>query len=170
MSFAVLTNRFLRVKTIMHPLRKQRLMVVIFIVVFSSLAVGLMAYALRENINLFYPPSKIVAGDVPHNTRIRAGGCVKPGSVQRAADSLQIQFVITDGSADVKVHFNGILPDLFAEGEAAVINGVVTESGEIKASEVLAKHDENYIPPEVAETMKDKGEHQATCEGLKYGA
>nr|WP_324258930.1 cytochrome c maturation protein CcmE [Cellvibrio fontiphilus] len=154
----------------MHPLRKQRLMVVIFIVVFSSLAVGLMAYALRENINLFYPPSKIVAGDVPHNTRIRAGGCVKPGSVQRAADSLQIQFVITDGSADVKVHFNGILPDLFAEGEAAVINGVVTESGEIKASEVLAKHDENYIPPEVAETMKDKGEHQATCEGLKYGA
>lgn len=154
----------------MHPLRKQRLMVVIFIVVFSSLAVGLMAYALRENINLFYPPSKIVAGDVPHNTRIRAGGCVKPGSVQRAADSLQIQFVITDGSADVKVHFDGILPDLFAEGEAAVINGVVTESGEIKASEVLAKHDENYIPPEVAETMKDKGEHQATCEGLKYGA
>lgn len=154
----------------MHPLRKQRLMVVIFIVVFSSLAVGLMAYALRENINLFYPPSKIVAGDVPHNTRIRAGGCVKPGSVQRAADSLQIQFVITDGSADVKVHFDGIQPDLFAEGEAAVINGVVTESGEIKASEVLAKHDENYIPPEVAETMKDKGEHQATCEGLKYGA
>lgn len=154
----------------MHPLRKQRLMIVIFIVVFSSIAVGLMAYALRENINLFYPPSKIAAGDVPHNTRIRAGGCVKPGSIQRASDSLEIHFLITDGTADVKVNFNGILPDLFAEGEAAVINGIVTESGEINASEVLAKHDENYVPPEVAEAMKDKGEHQKTCEGLKYGA
>lgn len=154
----------------MHPLRKQRLMIVIFIVVFSSLAVGLMAYALRENINLFYPPSKIAAGDVPHNTRIRAGGCVKPGSIQRASDSLQIQFVITDGSAEVKVNFNGILPDLFAEGEAAVINGMVTDAGELNASEVLAKHDENYIPPEVAEAMKDKGEHQASCEGLKYAS
>ena len=154
----------------MHPLRKQRLMIVIFIVVFSSVAVGLMAYALRENINLFYPPSKIAAGDVPHNTRIRAGGCVKPGSVERASDSLEIRFLITDGTADVKVNFNGILPDLFAEGEAAVINGIVTESGEINASEVLAKHDENYTPPEVAEAMKDKGEDQATCEGLKYGA
>lgn len=154
----------------MHPVRKQRLMIVIFIVVFSSIAVGLMVYALRENINLFYPPSKIAAGDVPHNTRIRAGGCVKPGSVQRSDQSLEIHFLITDGVADVKVNFNGILPDLFAEGEAAVINGIVTESGEINASEVLAKHDENYTPPEVAEAMKGKGEHQATCEGMKYGA
>jgi cytochrome c-type biogenesis protein CcmE len=78
--------------------------------------------------------------------------------------------VITDGTADVKVNFNGILPDLFAEGEAAVINGVVTDAGELDASEVLAKHDENYIPPEVAEAMKDKGEHQASCEGLKYAS
>lgn len=154
----------------MHPLRKQRLMIVMFIVVFSSIAVGLMAYALRENINLFYPPSKIASGDVPHNTRIRAGGCVKPGSVQRASDSLEIRFLITDGMADVKVNFSGILPDLFAEGEAAVINGVVTEAGELNASEVLAKHDENYVPPEVADAMKDKGEHQKACEGLKYGA
>jgi cytochrome c-type biogenesis protein CcmE len=154
----------------MHPVRKQRLMIVVFIVVFSSIAIGLMAYALRENINLFYPPSKIAAGDVPHNTRIRAGGCVKPGSIQRSDVSLDVNFLITDGIADVKVNFNGILPDLFAEGEAAVINGVVTESGEINASEVLAKHDENYTPPEVADAMKGKGEHQKTCEGLKNGA
>ena len=154
----------------MHPVRKQRLMIVVFIVVFSSIAVGLMAYALRENINLFYPPGKIAAGDVPHNTRIRAGGCVKPGSVRRSDVSLEVSFLITDGVADVKVNFNGILPDLFAEGEAAVINGVVTESGEINASEVLAKHDENYTPPEVADAMKGKGEHQKTCEGLKNGA
>lgn len=154
----------------MHPLRKQRLMVVLFIVVFSSIAVGLMAYALRENINLFYPPSKIAAGEVPLNTRIRAGGCVKPGSVQRANDSLQINFVITDGTADVKVNFSGILPDLFAEGEAAVINGILDEAGELQASEVLAKHDENYVPPEVAEAMKDKGDHQATCGRLNYAS
>lgn len=154
----------------MHPVRKQRLLIVIFIVVFSSIAVGLMAYALRENINLFYPPSKIAAGDVPHNTRIRAGGCVKPGSVVRSQETLDIHFVITDGTADVGVNFTGILPDLFAEGEAVVVNGIVESSGEFKASEVLAKHDENYTPPEVAETMKDTGQHQATCEGLKYGA
>jgi cytochrome c-type biogenesis protein CcmE len=154
----------------MHPLRKQRLMIVSFIVVFSSVAVGLITYALRENINLFYPPSKIAAGDVPHNTRLRAGGCVKPGSIVRSQENLDVSFVITDGTADVKVNFSGILPDLFAEGEAAVINGIVTEQGEINASEVLAKHDENYIPPEVADAMKDKGKHQATCGELNYGA
>lgn len=153
----------------MHPQRKQRLYIVLFIVVFSSLAVGLMTYALRENINLFYPPSKIAAGDVPHNTRIRAGGCVMPGSVVRSRENLDVSFVITDGVAKVNVTYSGILPDLFAEGEAAVINGIVTDTGAIKASEVLAKHDETYMPPEVAEAMKGKGEHQATCGVLDYG-
>lgn len=152
----------------MHPVRKQRLIIVLFIVVFSSLAVGLMAYALRENINLFYPPSKIAAGEVPQNTRIRAGGCVKPGSVSRASDSLLVSFVITDGGADVPVTYSGILPDLFAEGEAAVVNGMINDAGVFEATEVLAKHDENYVPPEVAEAMKDKGEHQASCKGMTY--
>lgn len=152
----------------MHPVRKQRLIIVLFIVVFSSLAIGLMAYALRENINLFYPPSTIAAGEVPQNTRIRAGGCVKPGSVARASDSLLVNFVITDGNADVPVTYSGILPDLFAEGEAAVVNGMINAAGVFEASEVLAKHDENYMPPEVAEAMKDKGEHQATCKGMTY--
>ena len=152
----------------MHPLRKQRLIIVLFIVIFSSVAVGLMAYALRENINLFYPPSKIASGDVPHNTRIRAGGCVKPGSVARASDSLQVSFFITDGVAEVPVTYSGLLPDLFAEGEAAVVNGTLDESGVFQATEVLAKHDENYMPPEVAEAMKGKGEHQATCKGMAY--
>lgn len=153
----------------MHPQRKQRLYIVLFIVLFSSLAVGLLAYALRQNINLFYPPSKIASGEVPHNTRIRAGGCVMPGSVVRSQETLDVNFVITDGVAQVKVSYSGILPDLFAEGEAAVINGIVTEAGDIKASEVLAKHDETYMPPEVAEAMKGKGEHQATCGVLDYG-
>lgn|SRR5690606_30801395 len=154
----------------MHPLRKQRLMIVILIVVFSSIAVGLMVFALNENINLFYPPGKIAAGDVPQNTRIRGGGCVKPGSVKRASDSLQMNFIITDGSAEVPVSYTGILPDLFAEGEAAVVNGIVDEQGVFQATQVLAKHDENYMPPEVAEVMKDTGEHQATCKELTYGS
>lgn len=152
----------------MHPVRKQRLMLVIFILLFSSIAVGLLVFALRENINLFYPPSKIATGEVPHNTRIRAGGCVKPGTIVRSNETLEVTFIITDGIAEVPVAYNGILPDLFAEGEAAVINGMLDNKGVFQAAEVLAKHDENYMPPEVAEAMKDKGEHQATCKEIQY--
>lgn len=154
----------------MHPLRKQRLAMVVFILVFSGIAVGLLVYALSENINLFYPPSKIAAGEVPVDTRIRGGGCVKPGSIKRATDSLQVSFIITDGLAEVPVSYTGILPDLFAEGEAAVVNGVIDREGIFQANQVLAKHDENYMPPEVADSMKDTGEHQATCKELNYGS
>lgn len=154
----------------MHPIRKQRLILVVFIVVFSSIAIGLVVYALRENINLFYPPGQIAAGDVPLNTVIRGGGCVKPGSIVRASDSLQVRFVITDGAAEVPVSYTGILPDLFTEGEAAVVNGTIDEQGIFQATQVLAKHDENYMPPEVADTMKGEGEHQATCKEINYGA
>ncbi|MYM62087.1 cytochrome c maturation protein CcmE [Pseudomaricurvus sp. HS19] len=154
----------------MHPVRKQRLIIVLFVVVFSSVAVGLVAYALRENINLFYPPAKIVAGEAPVDKRIRAGGCVLPGQVKRAGDSLDVSFVITDGAANVTVNYSGILPDLFAEGEAVVVNGSVDGDGVFQATEVLAKHDETYTPPEVAEAMQNTGEHQKTCEGMKYGS
>jgi cytochrome c-type biogenesis protein CcmE len=153
----------------MHPVRKQRLIMVLFIVVFASVAVGLMAYALRENINLFYPPSKIVAGEAPIDTRIRAGGCVLPGQVKRAADSLQVDFLITDGAATVPVQYTGILPDLFAEGEAVVVNGKLNSDGVMMATEVLAKHDETYTPPEVAEAMQNTGEHQEACGVMNYG-
>ncbi len=156
----------------MHPVRKQRLILVILGVLFSSAAIGLIAYAMRENINLFYPPSKIAAGDVPHNRSIRGGGCVKPGSVVRSKENLDIAFVLTDGAAEVPVKFSGILPDLFAEGEAAVINGKVDEKGVFNAEQVLAKHDETYTPPEVA-SMKGKDDHkndQAVCKGMSYGS
>lgn len=154
----------------MHPVRKQRLIFVIAGVFVTSIAVGLMVYAMRENINLFYPPGKIAAGDVPHNRNIRGGGCVKPGSVVRSKENLNVSFIITDGTANVPVVFSGILPDLFAEGEAAVINGTIDDKGVFNAEQVLAKHDENYTPPEVAETMKDKGNHQASCKGMNYGS
>lgn len=154
----------------MHPVRKQRLIMVLFIVVFASLAVGLITYALRENINLFYPPSKIVTGEAPVEKRIRAGGCVLPGEVKRASDSLDVSFLITDGAASVEVQYTGILPDLFSEGEAVVVNGMLNGDGVFMATEVLAKHDETYTPPEVAEAMANAGEHQKTCEGMNYGS
>lgn len=152
----------------MHPVRKQRLFIVLFIVIFSSVAVLLVAYALRENINLFYPPSAIVAGDAPAVTTIRAGGCVVPGSIVRATDSLAVNFSLTDGKASIDVTYTGILPDLFAEGEAAVVSGQLDTTGLFNATEVLAKHDEQYIPPEVAEAMAQASEasgteHQETC-------
>ncbi|MFT5117116.1 MAG: cytochrome c-type biogenesis protein CcmE [Kiritimatiellia bacterium] len=153
----------------MHPVRKQRLFIILFIVIFSSIAVLLMTYALRENINLFYPPTKIASGEAPKNTRIRGGGCVVEGSIVRSTESLQIDFLITDGIANVPVRYTGILPDLFTEGEAAVVNGSIDSNGIFQATEVLAKHDENYMPPEVAEAMaqasKASGtQHQETCE------
>ncbi len=149
----------------MHPVRKQRLFFVLFIVVFSSIAVLLVVYALRENINLFYPPSKIVAGEAPMGKTIRAGGCVLAGSIKRSATSLDVSFRISDGKADIEVRYNGILPDLFAEGEAAVANGQLDAQGVFHATQVLAKHDESYMPPEVAEAMAASGQaHQETCE------
>lgn len=153
----------------MHPVRKQRLIAVLFIVVFASVAVGLMAYALRENINLFYPPSKIVAGEAPVDKRIRAGGCVLPGSVQRSTNSLDVDFLVTDGAAQLQIHYSGILPDLFAEGEAVVVNGHLDGDGVFQATEVLAKHDETYTPPEVAESVQG-AEHSKTCEGINYAS
>lgn len=155
----------------MHPVRKQRLLLVIGGVVFVSIAVGLITYAMRENINLFYPPAKIAKGDVPHNRMIRGGGCVKPGSIVRSTQNLDVQFLLTDGKAEVPVKYSGILPDLFAEGEAAVINGKVDSQGVFQAEQVLAKHDENYTPPEVADGLKADGQqHQVVCKELKYGS
>jgi cytochrome c-type biogenesis protein CcmE len=138
----------------MHPVRRQRLWVVLSIVVFSSLAVGLAAYALRGNINLFYPPVEVAAGRAPIGTPIRVGGMVVENSIQRSTDSLELRFQVTDYRATVDVLYEGILPDLFAEGEGAVASGRLRSDGVLVADEVLAKHDESYMPPEVAEALK----------------
>lgn len=153
----------------MHPVRKQRLIVVIAIVILSSIAIGLLIYAIRDNINLFYPPAKFSAGEVPYNVRVRGGGCVEPGTVVRDQDSLQVRFTLADNIGSLRVEYEGILPDLFAEGEAAVVNGVWKEDGIFYADQVLAKHDENYMPPEVVEAMSESGgEHQASCQEGNY--
>ena len=138
----------------MHPVRRQRLGVVLIVVIFSSLAIGLVMYAMRGNINLFYPPSEVVAGIAPQGKAIRVGGMVQDKSVQRSADSLQVKFVITDFQASVEVSYDGILPDLFGEGQGVVVLGLLGSDGKFTATEVLAKHDENYMPPEIAESLK----------------
>lgn len=138
----------------MKPHRRQRLVMVVFIVVVASVGVALLTYALRENINLFYTPSQVIAGDAPQGVRLRLGGMVVKGSLARSTDSLASRFDITDGAGSVGVTYTGILPDLFAEGEAAVAAGAIDGNGVLVADEVLAKHDEDYTPPEVADAMK----------------
>ena len=138
----------------MHPKRKQRLIVAIVIVVLSSVTIGLITYALRGNINLFYSPSEVAAGNAPIDRQIRVGGMVVEGSVRRASDRLETRFDVTDFVHSVTVTYDGILPDLFAEGEGVVATGKLGANGVVTASEVLAKHDENYMPPEVAEALE----------------
>lgn len=137
----------------MHPIRKQRLQMVILIVVAASLVVGLIAYMIGQNANYFYTPAQIAVGEAPQSVNIRAGGMVVDGSVVRSPDSLDVRFTVTDGMATLDVQYGGILPDLFAEGEAAIASGKLDENMVLQANEVLAKHDENYTPPEVAEAM-----------------
>lgn len=159
----------------MHPIRKQRLLLVLAIVIVSSAAIALLVYSLRDNMNLFYPPSQILAGEAPVGKTIRAGGCVVPGSIAKATDSLKVDFDVTDGAAVLPVSYEGILPDLFAEGEAAVLTGRLQENGVFLATTVLAKHDETYMPPEVTAAVEDAqtdtGEdHTARCGDMAYGA
>ncbi len=138
----------------MHPIRKKRLTIVLFLVAGIAIAVGLTTYALRQNINLFYDPTEIAAGNAPVDVRIRAGGMVEEGSVARDTDSLKVNFRVTDYAASVPVQYEGILPDLFAEGQGVVAMGRLNEHGVFVADQVLAKHDENYMPPEVAEALE----------------
>jgi cytochrome c-type biogenesis protein CcmE len=137
----------------MHPIRKQRLQIVLLIVVSSSLAAGLIAYMLGQNANYFFTPSQVLQGEAPENVTIRAGGMVVQGSIERSVDSLDVSFLVTDGLGNLKVSYSGILPDLFAEGEAAIATGKLDVDRVLRASQVLAKHDENYTPPEVADAM-----------------
>ncbi len=141
----------------MHPVRKQRLYIVLFIVIGASIAAGLIFYALRENMNLFYSPSDIATGKAPLDARIRAGGMVREGSVQRLGDDLEVRFVVTDYAHDVTVHYVGILPDLFSEGQGVVVTGQLVTPERFDATEVLAKHDEEYMPPEVSDALEKAG-------------
>ena len=141
----------------MKPKRKQRLILIIFLLTGFSIVIGLAMYSLSENINLFYNPTQIMSGEAPIGARIRAGGMVVKGSLQRSEDSLTISFDITDFNAKVRVEYTGILPDLFREGQGIVALGRLSKDKVLKADEVLAKHDEKYMPPEVKDALEKSG-------------
>ncbi|MCG6658414.1 cytochrome c maturation protein CcmE [Halomonas campisalis] len=141
----------------MTPKRKQKLFVILGLVSLAAVAVGLTLYALRANINLFFSPIEIAAGDAPFERQIRAGGMVREGSVYRNPDSLDVEFTVTDYVEDLRVSYSGILPDLFREGQGVVVVGQLYQDGMFRADQVLARHDENYMPPEVADALEAAG-------------
>ena len=137
----------------MHPKRKKRLLLAGVILVGVGLAAGLTLTALQQNINLFYSPSQVITGEVPDNATFRIGGMVVNNSVIRSESDLNVAFNLTDTAKTVTVSYNGILPDLFREGQGIVALGKM-DGDVFSASQVLAKHDETYMSPEVSDALK----------------
>jgi cytochrome c-type biogenesis protein CcmE len=134
----------------------------------ALLALGIAAYlvlnAFQSNLVFFFTPTQVASGEAPKNRTFRIGGLVKPGTVKR--DNLTVNFVVTDNARDMSVSYTGILPDLFREGKGVVAQGKIADDGKFTASEVLAKHDENYMPPE-AQSAMDQAQLQKTNKTLK---
>jgi len=138
----------------MTPARKKRLALIVLMVTGIGIGLGFALQALNENIMLFISPSDVAQGKAPRDRLFRIGGMVVNGSVSRPGAGLTVQFDLTDNVNNVTVLYTGILPDLFREGQGIIANGQLGEDGAFVAQEVLAKHDENYMPPEVAAAMK----------------
>jgi len=141
----------------MTPTRKRRLIGVLVIIIGVSISAVVAMQALNENMLFFVSPTDVEEQNLPEGKRFRLGGLVADGSVSRASDSLAVAFVVTDGINSVDVRFDGILPDLFREGQGIIAIGQLTSQGAFEADEVLAKHDENYMPPEVADALEKAG-------------
>lgn len=141
----------------MNPKRKKLLLMTLFIVLGAGTATALMLKAFNENLLYFYSPLQVKNGEAPLNRSFRIGGLVVAGSVKRDPSSLFVKFDLTDTVKTVTVTYDGILPDLFREGQGIVANGSIDSKGVFQASEVLAKHDENYMPPEVASAIEQAG-------------
>ncbi|MDP3704405.1 MAG: cytochrome c maturation protein CcmE [Legionellaceae bacterium] len=139
----------------MHPRRKRKLKTILLILAILGIAVALVLYSLRQNISLFYSPTQLATETVPAHQVIRVGGVVVPGSVIRSTnDDLMVRFKVTDYQHSIEVTYRGILPDLFREGQGIVTRGQLLDNQHFQAVEVLAKHDEKYMPPEVKDTLK----------------
>ncbi len=138
----------------MRPRRRQRFILVGLLLAGVGIAATLALLALRENINLFFSPSQVVAGEAPQDTSFRLGGMVVDGSVGRPEGDLTVRFDLTDTAQAVTVIYTGILPDLFREGQGIVAQGKLLADGTFQAAQVLAKHDENYMPPEVEDAIE----------------
>ena len=136
--------------------RQRRLALVVGILAGVSVAALLAMRAFQDNVMFFFDPSQVAAGEAPLGKRFRLGGMVRPGTVNRTPGSLEMSFVVTDFKRDVPVRYEGVVPDLFRENQGVVAHGRLRADGVFVADEILAKHDENYMPPEVAKAIKDK--------------
>jgi cytochrome c-type biogenesis protein CcmE len=135
--------------------RRRRIVLVAGILAGVSLAGALALRAFQDNVMFFFDPTQIASGEAPRGERFRLGGMVRPGTVDRKSGSLDLAFVVTDFKHDVPVRYTGVVPDLFRENQGVVAHGKLGPDGVFVADEILAKHDENYMPPEVARSLKD---------------
>ncbi len=138
----------------MTPTRKKRLILILMVALGVGTAAAIFLTAFKENIMFFKSPSEVAAKNYPENRSFRLGGMVKENSMTRIPDSLKVQFEVTDFAESVVVEYEGILPDLFREGQGVVTIGKMQSGSLFVAEEVLAKHDENYMPPEVADALE----------------
>lgn len=139
----------------MSPKQIRRFSFISLLIVTLSVVTGLVLFALKQNMNLFFTPTQVVHGEAPVHTRIRVGGMVEKGSLVRG-ENLEVLFKITDFSESLTIRYRGILPDLFREGQGVVAEGRLPANNVFVANEILAKHDENYMPPEVAKSLNTK--------------
>lgn len=140
----------------MSPKKQRRLAFGIALILAGVCGAALIAFALRDNISVFYSPTDLVEKPVPPGRNIRIGGLVEEGSVVHE-EGLAVRFVVTDGQHELPVRYSGVLPDLFREGQGVIASGEQDGSGTFQAHEVLAKHDETYMPPEVADALERAG-------------
>lgn len=154
----------------MKPHRQQKLILITLCLVFVAAAATLAGFAFKNQIDLFYSPTDVHNGLVQTDRSFRAGGLVKYDSLHRDPDTLMARFVITDQVHDLAAQYQGILPDLFREGQGIVATGMLTEDGIFVASEVLAKHDETYMPAEVKDALERAGKSGFDHDYLGYGA
>jgi cytochrome c-type biogenesis protein CcmE len=136
----------------MNPTRKRRLAIVISVIAAAAVAIGLTVFALQRNMSYLFTPSQVQEGQATQYTSFRLGGMVKAGSIQRATSSLRVSFIVIDADGAMPVEYTGILPDLFRDNQSVIATGRM-DSGRFIASEVLAKHDENYMPKELKDAM-----------------
>ena len=149
--------------------RHRRMLFVVVAIISVGVAAMLINKALNQNISYFYSPSEVKEGKAPSEHVFRLGGMVKEGSVRRVGDGLTVEFVVCANAEDFKVNYTGILPDLFTEGQGVVTKGRLHNENLFIAEEVLAKHDENYMPPEVAATLKPVKKKGSELTSESYG-
>lgn len=145
----------------MTPTRKRRLIALVLILTGVGVAGGIAFWSLEQNLLYFQSPSEVAELNMPVGRQFRLGGLVETGSTQREPSGLTVTFTVTDGLKSIPVSYEGILPDLFREGQGVIARGELDASGKFHASEVLAKHDENYMPPEVADALEKAGHPRA---------